>query len=358
MVNNPDDTGTDFERGLPDAYGNAHPKALLKFIEEDGDILKALTSQHIISSDQFNRDVILQLFRLAAKYESNPQRFSTPLQGKLLISAFYEPSTRTRLSFESAWHRLGGDIMSITDRTTTGIAKGESLQDVAEMFNNYGDCVVLRDSDENSIKYMMESLRIPIINAGNGIDEHPTQALADLYTIFKWRPSLLNIVMDNQKVRIGIIGVPNKMRTVRSLLKLLAHFSDFIKDIIIIHSEDNDQIFDEGQKDQLEEAGVPIFVSKNLDESLPHLDIVYINAIAWVDDDAETFGDKFQLNRNSPLKREAIILHPLARGDELSTDLDRTPHNWYFAQARGAVFLRMALLTCMSERTERVMDVV
>lgn len=358
MVSNPEDTGTDFNREIPDAYGNAHPKALLKFIEEDGDILKALTSQHIISTDQFDRDVILQLFRLAAKYESNPQRFNTPLQGKLLISAFYEPSTRTRLSFESAWHRLGGDIMSITDRTTTGIAKGESLQDVAEMFNNYGDCVVLRDNDENSVRFMMESLRIPIINAGNGIDEHPTQALSDLYTIFKWRPSLLNIVMDNQKIHIGIIGVPNKMRTVRSLLKIFTHFSDFIADITIIHGEKNDDIFDDGQREQLDEAEIPLFFCQSLNDCLPNLDIVYINAIAWMGDDAETFGEQFKLHKDSPLKREAIILHPLARGDELSTDLDDTPHNWYFSQARGAVFLRMALLTCMSERTERVMDVI
>tara|TARA_R110002049_G_scaffold2743_4_gene21121 strand:- start:63433 stop:64512 length:1080 start_codon:yes stop_codon:yes gene_type:complete len=349
---------TAFERDLPDTYGNAHPKALLKAIEEDGDILKELTSQHIVSSDQFNRDIILQLFRLAAKYESNPDRFSSPLQGKLLISAFYEPSTRTRLSFESAWHRLGGDIMSITDRTTTGIAKGESLQDVAEMFNNYGDCVVLRDNDENSVRYMTDSLRIPIINAGNGIDEHPTQALSDLYTIFKWRPSLLNIVMENQKIRIGIVGVPNKMRTVRSLLKLFAHFPDFIQDITIIHVEQSDDIFDPGQKEQLEEAGISVITTNQLDECLPDLDVVYINAIAWMGNEAETFGTRFRLNENSPLKREAIILHPLARGEELSTSLDNTSHNWYFAQARGAVFLRMALLTCLSQRTERVMDVV
>lgn len=358
MTSNTVDTGTEFERELPDAYGNAHPKALLKFIEEDGDILKELTSQHIVSSDQFNRDVILQLFRLASKYESNPERFSTPLQGKLLISAFYEPSTRTRLSFESAWHRLGGDIMSITDRTTTGIAKGESLQDVAEMFNNYGDCVVLRDNDETSVRQMMVSLRIPIINAGNGIDEHPTQALSDLYTIFKWRPSLLNVVMENQKINIGIIGVPNKMRTVRSLLKLLAHFPDCIASITIIHAEKNNNIFDDGQREQLENVGIPVNTTNQLNDCLPSLDVVYINAIAWVGDEAETYGANFQLNRQSRLKREAIILHPLARGDELSTDLDSTSHNWYFAQARGAVFLRMALLTCMSQRTERVMDVI
>lgn len=350
--------GIDFERTLPDAYGNAHPKALLKSIEEDGDILKALASKHIVSSDQFNREMILQLFRLAAKYESNPERFSTPLQGKLLISAFYEPSTRTRLSFESAWHRLGGDIMSITDRTTTGIAKGESLQDVAEMFNNYGDCVVLRDNDENSVGHMMETLRIPIINAGNGIDEHPTQALADLYTIFKWRPSLLKITKASQKVRIGIIGVPNKMRTVRSLLKLFIHFPDCIEELTIIHSKKSKTIFDQKQKEQLEEVGLKVKITHKLEGCLPALDIVYINAIAWMGDEAETFGKEIKLNKKSLLKKDAIILHPLARGDELSRDLDITPHNWYFAQARGAVFLRMALLTCMSQRTERVMDVI
>ena len=115
---------------------------------------------------------------------------TAPLTGKILINAFYEPSTRTRLSFDSAWHRLGGSSINITDRATTGIAKGESLEDVAHMFNNYGDCVVLRDSDPGAVYAMTSTLRIPIINAGNGIDEHPTQAMADLFTIFKWRPKL------------------------------------------------------------------------------------------------------------------------------------------------------------------------
>ena len=98
-------------------------------------------------------------------------RHNTPLTGKILINAFYEPSTRTRLSFDSAWHRLGGDSINITDRSTTGIAKGESLEDVAHMFNNYGDCVVLRDSNPEAVYAMTSTLRIPIINAGNGIDE-------------------------------------------------------------------------------------------------------------------------------------------------------------------------------------------
>lgn len=126
-------------------------------------------------------------------------------------------STRTRLSFDSAWHRLGGDSINITDRSTTGLAKGESLEDVAHMFNNYGDCVVLRDSNPEAVVAMSSTLRIPIINAGNGIDEHPTQAMADLYTIFKWRPSLAALnVEQSDRIRIGIIGIPSRMRTVRS----------------------------------------------------------------------------------------------------------------------------------------------
>jgi aspartate carbamoyltransferase catalytic subunit len=358
MVSAFDEEKVVFERKVPDVYGDAHPKGLLKTIQEDGEHLKQLSSQHIISSDQFGRDVLLQLFRLAAKFESNPQRFRTPLQGKILISAFYEPSTRTRLSFESAWHRLGGDIMSITDRSTTGIAKGESLSDVGEMFNNYGDCVVLRDTNESSVREMMRSLRIPIINAGNGLDEHPTQALADLYTIFKWRPGLLSESDDKPApIRIGIIGVPNKMRTVRSLLKMLAIFPEVVDEIVLIHDGESDQVFDEGQLEQLQEAGLKIKTGTDLDAELPQLDVVYINAIAWKGDGFESYGSRFVLDGNSPLKADAIVMHPLARGDELSTDLDGTSHNWYFSQARGAVFLRMALLTCMCERIERVMDV-
>lgn len=349
-----------FDRKRPDVYGDAHPKALLRSVEEDGDYLVKLSAQHIVSSDQFCRDTLKQLFRLAAKYEANPNRFRTPLQGKILISAFYEPSTRTRLSFESAWHRLGGDIMSITDRSTTGIAKGECLEDVAEMFNNYGDCVVLRDNNGESLTKMMDTLRIPIVNAGNGSDEHPTQAMADLYAIFKWRPDLLaSEVPEHKRIRIGVIGVPGRMRTVRSLLKSLAVFHQAIAEVVIIHDgSDSKGLFEAGQQEELGERGLKVTTSTDLDEELPSLDVTYINAIAWEGESFETYGKKFILNAKSPLKQDGIILHPLARGEELGKDLDNTPHNWYFSQARGAVFVRMALLTCMVERAERVIDVV
>ena len=332
---------------------------MLKAIQEDGDYLLKLANQHIVSADQFSQQGMLQLFRLAAKYEANPRRFSTSLQGKILISAFYEPSTRTRLSFESAWHRLGGDIMSITDRSTTGIAKGECLSDIAEMFNNYGDCVVLRDNNETSLEEMIDSLRIPIINAGNGADEHPTQALSDMYAIFKWRPDLVTEEAEKAPIKVGIIGVPNKMRTVRSFIKCLTKFPKAIDELVIIHDEaSTEQLFGSEQKEQVELAGIKIRSTRELDEVLPELDVVYINAISWEGNSVNTYGSEFHLSANSPLKESAIILHPLARGEELSTDLDHTPHNWYFSQARGAVFLRMALLTCMVQRAERVIDVV
>jgi len=347
-----------FERKRPDVYGDAHPKALLRAIEEDGDYLLKLADQHIVSADQFSAETMRQLFRLAAKIESNPKRFSTPLQGKILISAFYEPSTRTRLSFESAWHRLGGDIMSITDRSTTGIAKGECLADVAEMFNNYGDCVVLRDTHAGSLFEMMDALRIPIINAGNGVDEHPTQALADMYAIFKWQPELL-AKDNNVKIKIGVIGVPGKMRTVRSFLKCLSIFPQAIDELVIIHDKTaSSELFSAGQREEIEAAGIKLSTATVLDDVLPDLDVVYINAISWEGDTFNTYGKEFHLTAKSPLKDSAIILHPLARGEELDTDLDHTTHNWYFSQARGAVFLRMALLTCMVERAERVIDVV
>lgn len=330
-----------------DTQGFERPRTLKEHIEEDLKPLLDLVHRPVVSASQFNREQLLQLCRLAAKYETQPQLISRPLTGKILISAFYEPSTRTRLSFESAWHRLGGDIMSITDPATTGIAKGESLYDVAEMLNHYGDLVVLRDSDAGAVYEMLEALRIPIVNAGNGTDEHPTQAMADIYALLKWQPALAaNAPPPGGAVRIGIIGVPSRMRTVRSLLILLSRFSGGIGEVVVV-TDDPGQAFDDGQREALEQAGLRLRVTSELDGELPRLDVVYINAIAWVGDSFEAHGVRFRLSRSSPLKPGAIVLHPLARGEELDRDLDDTPHNWYFAQARGAVFIRMALLAAM-----------
>jgi aspartate carbamoyltransferase catalytic subunit len=330
---------------LTDSGHTDRCKTLLDAIKEDSATLLDLANQSVVSARQFDRDKLIQLCRLAAKYENSPAPVQRPLTGKILISAFYEPSTRTRLSFESAWHRLGGDIMSITDPTTTGIAKGESYRDIAEMLSGYGDVVVLRDNNGDAIYEMMKSLRIPIINAGNGTDEHPTQALADMYTIFKWRPALLQTTVAGQdRIRIGIIGVPGEMRTVRSLLLFLSLVPQAIEEVVVICNRDD--VFSPGQREELEERGLSLRVTADMQAELPALDVVYINAIVWSGGGYQEHGSEYRLSKDSPLKQGAIILHPLARGEELSTDLDETNHNWYFAQARGAVFIRMALLTC------------
>jgi aspartate carbamoyltransferase catalytic subunit len=327
-----------------DTQGFERPRNLLDTIDEDLTPLLDLAQRPVVSAKQFTRDQLLQLARLAARYETQPQMNTRPLTDRILISAFYEPSTRTRLSFESAWHRLGGDIMSITDPVSTGIAKGESLYDVGEMLNHYGDLVVLRDSNERAVYEMLEALRIPIINGGNGTDEHPTQAMADIYALLKWRPSLcMPDIDDEQRIRISIIGVPGRMRTVRSLLVLLGLFASTITEVVIV--SDEELPFADGQREELEAAGLTIRVSPDLNKELPTLDVVYINTITWLGDDYEELGSQYRLDKSSPLKKDAIILHPLARGQELARELDNTPHNWYFAQARGAVFIRMALLS-------------
>ncbi|MCB0256637.1 MAG: aspartate carbamoyltransferase [Gammaproteobacteria bacterium] len=329
-----------------DRVGYERPRALLDATTEDLAPLLDLVNRPVVSARQFDKAQLVQLCRVAARYETKRQNVSQPLTGRILVSAFYEPSTRTRLSFESAWHRLGGDIMSITDPSSTGIAKGESLFDVGEMLNAYGDLVVLRDSHESHVYEMMKALRIPIVNAGNGLDEHPTQAMADIYALLKWQPELA-MPQPGCRVHIGIIGVPARMRTVRSLLLMLAQFSSGIEKVTVI--TDEEEPFSDGQLAELLGAGLRVFVRDDLDEVLPELDAVYINAIAWTGEGKgyEELGVRYRLSAESPLKPGAIVLHPLARGTELDTSLDDTPHNWYFAQARGAVFVRMALLSAI-----------
>lgn len=329
-----------------DRMGYERPRAFLDATDEDLAPLLDLVNRPVISARQFDKAQLVQLCRVAARYETKRQNVSQPLTGRILVSAFYEPSTRTRLSFESAWHRLGGAVMSITDAASTGIAKGESLYDVGEMLNGYGDLVALRDSNEEHVYEMMKALRIPIVNAGNGLDEHPTQAMTDIYALLKWQPELA-MEYPGCRVHIGIIGVPARMRTVRSLLLMLAQFSSGIEKVTLI--TDEEEPFSDGQLAELLGGGLKVYVRDDLDEVLPELDAIYINAIAWTGEGKgyEELGVRYRLSADSPLKPDAIVLHPLARGVELDTSLDDTPHNWYFAQARGAVFIRMALLSAI-----------
>lgn len=328
------------------------PETLLEENVVDVSILNALVGRSTISVSQFNPELVLELYKLAALLETTEIASSHPLDGKIVITAFFEASTRTRLSFESAVLRLDGKVISIPDGGTTGTAKGESLADIGEMLNAYGDLVVMRHTDTDCVDQITSKLRLPLINAGNGTGEHPTQALADWYAILKWNPALKAEVADDKKIHLGILGTPGSMRAVRSFLEMSLLFRAGIKKISIV-SEMADPLGPHLEQ-QLKDSGLEWDVSNDVNEVLSSLDVIYMNSIAYLGDSYKTLDSRYRLQEASQLKPGAVVLHPLARLDELSTNLDDTKHNLYFTQAHGAVFVRQALLIATLDRFDRL----
>ena len=325
-----------------------------KLIEKEKirlDILQNLCGQSILSIKQFDREMVLEICKFAALLEATEIATAHPLDGKLIITAFFEASTRTRLSFESAVLRLDGKIISIPDGKTTGAAKGESLADIGEMFNAYGDAVIMRHTETGSLDDILTKLRLPLINAGNGTGEHPTQALADWYAILKWKPELKDPANKN-KIHLGILGTPGSMRAVKSFLLLSLLFKDSIRKISIV-SEMADPLGPDLRK-ELEEAELLYEITFDINDVLSDLNVIYMNSIAFLGDSYKTLDRRFKLNKESKLRSDAVVLHPLARLDELSTTLDNTEHNLYFTQAHGAVFIRQALLISILNRFNRL----
>jgi aspartate carbamoyltransferase catalytic subunit len=330
------------------------PEQLLSRDTIDLDVLGRLVGQSLVSVSQLDKALVLELCKFAALLEATEIASSRPLQGKLVVTAFFEASTRTRLSFESAVLRLDGRVISIPDGQTTGTAKGESLADIGEMLNAYGDLVVMRHTATGSVNEIASKLRVPLINAGNGTGEHPTQALADWYAILKWTPPLKGPVPPAERLHLGILGTPGSMRAVRSFLELSLLFSDVIRKITVV-SEMADPLGPIIQP-QLEASGLPWKVVHDVEDVLEDLDLIYMNSIAHLGDGYKTLDSRFKINADSPLKEGTVIMHPLARLDELSTTLDATDHNLYFTQAHGAVFVRQALLISILDRFDRLPD--
>lgn len=324
------------------------PEKLLSGQSIDIAILGKLIGRSTISVSQFDKELVIELCKFAALLEATEIASSHPLDGKIVITTFFEASTRTRLSFESAVLRLDGKVISIPDGKTTGTAKGESLADIGEMLNAYGDLVVMRHTVTESIEEIMSTLRLPLINAGNGTGEHPTQALADWYAILKWNPRLANSVKPEERIHLGILGTPGSMRSVRSFLEMSLLFKESIKRVSIV-SEMADPL-GPSLESQLRESGLDWHVTNDINEVLSDLDVIYMNSIAFLGDSYRTLDTRYRLHENSKLKPTAVVLHPLARLDELSTTLDDTDHNLYFTQAHGAVFIRQALLISTLDR--------
>ena len=313
------------------------------------DVLDRLRNSSVVSAAQFDKDLLCELLKLSAYLQLRRYPVRKALEDKIMAAAFFEPSTRTRLSFESAMLAVGGETISVADAKTTGVAKGESLRDIGQMFNSYADVVVVRHTEQKAIAELSEYLRIPLINGGNGSDEHPTQALADWYALLKWRPEIaFGTLPDKFRLNIGIIGTPGNMRTIKSFLKLALLFPENINHITIF-SEMADPL-GEHLRELCDDSPIGINLSRDLAGSLEYLDIIYMNAIAFLGDGYRFYSEDFQLNAQSKLKQDTVILHPLARGPELATDLDATPHNLYFNQADGAVWVRQALLLAIFDR--------
>lgn len=315
--------------------------------------LGVLAGQSILHPRQFDRAMVVDLCRAAALLEAVNVEPVKPLDGKIAITAFFEASTRTRLSFESAVLRLDGKVLSVPDGRVTGMAKGESLADIGEMFNTYGDVVIMRHPETDSIDEIRRNLDLPLINAGNGSGQHPTQALLDWYALLKWRPALASVDCPaGQRIHLGIVGTPGSMRAVKSFLRLALLFVGAIDRITIV-SEMADPVGLDLES-AIEDCPVPVENTNDVRDVLSELDVIYINSIAFLGDSYRELDSRFKLKADSSLKAGAVIMHPLARRDELDTSLDATEHNMYFAQAAGAVFLRQALLIAVLGRLDKL----
>jgi len=331
---------------------NPDPIALIKEDTINVDILKRLVGQSLFSVKQFDKDLVLELCKFGALLQSTEIASSHPLDGKIVVTAFFEASTRTRLSFESAVLRLDGKVISIQDGKVTGVAKGESLEDIGEMFNAYADALVIRHPETDALEKISRNLRIPLINAGNGTGEHPTQALADWFAILKWKPELKQELPKQDKIHLGIMGTPGSMRAVNSFLQMSMLFKSSIARISIV-SEMADPL-GAYLKELLETSGVTFTITHDINEVVNDMDVIYMNSIAFLGDSYKSLDSRFKLNRDTQLKENAVVLHPLARLDELDPMLDGTHHNLYFTQAHGAVFVRQALFISMLNRFERL----
>lgn len=330
------------------------PRQLLNSQSISRSCLKALVGKNILSVADFDRTTVIELCRFAAFLEAVEIAPYHPLDGKIVITAFFEASTRTRTSFESATLRLDGKIISIPDAAITGVKKGESIGDIGEMFNAYGDIVIMRHTETAAIEEMLANLRVPLINAGNGSGEHPTQSLADWYALLKWRPALAQPFAGEpeEKLHLGIMGTPGSMRAVKSFLLMSLLFQDHFRRITIV-SEMADPLGPELHQ-AIAASGIELEISADMQSHVTDLDVIYMNSIALLGDSYRTMDQCFKLNAGTPLKKDAVILHPLARLDELDKSLDSTRHNLYFSQAHGAVFVRQALLISILDRFNRL----
>ncbi|NCU41799.1 MAG: aspartate carbamoyltransferase [Candidatus Moranbacteria bacterium] len=304
--------------------------------------------KHIIQSQQFNRKEIETLLNLAEDIQNGDRKlYAETLKGKIIATLFYEPSTRTRLSFESASLRLGASVISTENaREFSSASKGETLEDTIRVIGGYADAIILRHFETGSARIASKVSPVPLINAGDGSGQHPTQALLDLYTIRREIGSVNNI-------SIAFIGDLLYGRTVHSLVYLLSKFK--IKKMYFIAPQEvaikRDII------DYLKKKKISFEERQEVSSLLPKVGVVYQTRIQ-----KERFGDRAEIYNSiqgkyildaswlKKMKKKSVILHPLPRVGEISLDVDTDPRAGYFRQAENGLYVRMAILKKLFER--------
>lgn len=302
------------------------------------------TMRHVMSPLDFTTDELEQLFDLAADIEKNPQKYAHKCDGKKLATCFYEPSTRTRLSFESAMINLGGQVIGFSDAGSSSASKGESVSDTIRVISCFADICAMRHPKEGAPMVAAAHSRIPVINAGDGGHQHPTQTLTDLLTIrsLKGRPDHFTI---------GLCGDLKFGRTVHSLIRALVRYEDI--HFVFISPEElrvPDYI-----TDMLKEMGISYEENTSLEDTIADLDLLYMTRVQkerfFNEEDYVRLKDFYILNKQKMelAKPDMLVLHPLPRVNEISVEVDDDPRAVYFKQVQYGVYVRMALILTLLE---------
>ena len=299
-----------------------------------------LKGTSLLSTNDVSREFLDEIVDFGRNILQSPQDYSTSAQGKILATLFFEPSTRTRLSFESAMHRLGGSVLGFAEANTSSQSKGESLQDTIRTVSHYADLIVMRHPLEGAAVLADKVASLPIINAGDGGHQHPTQTLTDLLTIKETKGTL-------EGLKIGLCGDLKFGRTVHSLIKALSFYNN--NELFLITPTEL-RTPNYIRETVLKSQDIKYTEVSSIEEVIDELDVIYMTRIQRerfsFEADYNKLKDVFLLD-NKKLKRaksDLAILHPLPRVNEIAADVDSDPRAHYFNQAKYGVYVRMALI--------------
>jgi len=299
-----------------------------------------LKGRSLIEPGDFSLEETEALFDLAEKIEADENHLRESCRGRLLATLFFEPSTRTRLSFEAAMLRLGGNCLGFADPGSSSASKGESLADTVRMAASYADVIVMRSPKEGAALLASRYSGVPVLNAGDGGHHHPTQTLTDLLTIRRLRGEIRDLT-------VGFCGDLKFGRTVHSLAKALAGY----KNVRVVCVSPEELVIPEYIAMALKKRNVEFVETRNLEEAMPELDVLYMTRVQkerfFNEEDYIRLKDAFVLNAEKMAlgKSDLVVLHPLPRVNEIAVEVDSDPRAAYFKQAKYGMYARMALLS-------------